>query len=190
MNGWFRRMYLTIGILTKIAINKERARRQASAEPEGVKNALMEHYNQSGIYDMEEDDDYVTLVLKPEIAEPELVDFLQDFYEMRYPEESVRNIYTKMEELKALNTWDEWMEYAREKQCQAFQMDEYIHLSTPYPGGWTRSLDTSAEQVILSLDGKIIMECYGELFEFFTTLIKDKLAKYKLADSIVVAISG
>ena len=51
-------------------------------------------------------------------------------------------------------------------------------------------MDTSAEQVILSLDGKIIMECYGELFEFFTTLIKDKLAKYKLADSIVVAISG
>jgi hypothetical protein len=182
-------LYLTIGILTKIKISKERAKRQASATPEDVKKTLLEHYNKKGIYNLEEDDYYISLKLKPEIAEPEMIDFLNDFYELRYSEEK-RKVYTKMEEIEQRTTLDEWLEYASEKDCSAFQLDEFIHIDTPYPGGWTGFVDTSAEQIILSLDGKIIMECYGELFLFFTNLIKDKLSKYKLADSLKVAISG
>ena len=34
------------------------------------------------------------------------------------------------------------------------------------------------------------MECWGNLFRFFTRLIKERLSKYKLADSLLVAISG
>ncbi|MBR1502343.1 MAG: hypothetical protein IJ618_00475 [Prevotella sp.] len=154
-----------------------------------MKKTLLEHYNKKGIYNLEEDDYYISLKLKPEIAEPEMIDFLHDFYEMRYSEET-RKEYTNMEDIKQRTTLDEWLEYASKKSNYAFQLDEFIHISTPYPGGWTDSLDTSAEQIILSLDGKIIMECYGELFLFFTNLIKDKLSKYKLADSLKVAISG
>ena len=136
-------LYLTIGILTKIKISKERAKRQASATPEDVKKTLLEHYNKKGIYNLEEDDYYISLKLKPEIAEPEMIDFLNDFYELRYSEEK-RKVYTNMEEIEQRTTLDEWLEYAS----------------------------------------------YGELFLFFTNLIKDKLSKYKLADSLKVAISG
>ena len=44
--------------------------------------------------------------------------------------------------------------------------------------------------ILLSADGKIIMECWGALFSFFTRLIKERLSKYKLSDSLLVAISG
>ena len=62
-------MYLTIGIVTQIRIDKERARVQASASPEDVRNALQKHHNQSGIYNLEENDDYVWLSLKPDMPQ-------------------------------------------------------------------------------------------------------------------------
>ena len=37
--------YLTIGLVTRVSINKERARRKASATPEEVKDALQKAYN-------------------------------------------------------------------------------------------------------------------------------------------------
>ena len=108
---------------------------------------------------------------------------------MRYSEES-KNRTIGMEAIKSMTSMDEWLGYAQKKSCYCFQLDEFVHIDTPYPGGWTNTLDTSAEQIILSLDGKIIMECYSGLFEFFTKLIKEKLSKYKLAESLMVAISG
>jgi len=182
-------MYLTIGIVTQIRIDKERARVQASASPEDVRNALQKHHNQSGIYNLEENDDYVWLALKPDIAEPEMIEFLQAFYKIRYTEDC-RNMYTNIDELKAMTTMDEWLHHASKRPCQAFRFDEFVHIHTPYPGGWTRSLETSAKQIILSLDGKIIMECYNELFSFFTKLIRERLSRFKLADSLLVTITG
>jgi hypothetical protein len=48
----------------------------------------------------------------------------------------------------------------------------------------------NVEQIILSLDGKIIMECYDEIFHFFARLIKERLSKYRLANALLVYISG
>ena len=102
--------------------------------------------------------------------------------------------------------WMEWEEEIRLRRPEAlkkwrgelmddirfyyFQQDPYVIISTPCPGGWTDSLTTYVEQFLLSADGKIIMECWGNLFCFFTHLIKERLSKYQLADSLLVAISG
>ena len=118
-----------------------------------------------------------------------MINFLQDFYEMRYSKE-IEERTIGMETIKSMTSMDEWLRYAKTNSCYCFQFDEFVHIDTPYPGGWTHSLEASAEQIILSLDGKIIMECYGELFKFFTKLIKERLSKYKLAESLMVAISG
>ena len=182
--------YLTIGIVTKFMIGKARAKQQASATTEEVREALQMHHNQSGIYNLEEDEGGVWLSLKPEIAEAELIEFLKDFYALRYPDEKLRNTMVRMSEIESRRTLDEWMELASNKRCQAFQLDDFVFYYTPFPRGWTDSLDTRVEQIILSLDGKIIMECYGDLFEFFTNLIKERLSKYRLANSLLVNISG
>lgn len=181
--------YLTIGVATKISVSKERAKRQASASPEKIKEALELNYNKSGIYTVEETEDCVLLTLRPEIAEAELVDLLQDFYALRYSDKD-EYIKEMMETLKNHTKWEEWKEIADEKRFYYFQQDEYVITSTPCPGGWTNSLTTYVEQILLSADGKIIMECWGDLFRFFTRLIKERLSKYQLADSLLVAISG
>ena len=179
--------YLTIGIATKISVSKDEAKRQASATPEKIKDALEFHYNKSGIYTVEETEGSVFLELRPEVAEAELVDLLQDFYALRYSEKDIRKM---MDTLKNHTKWEEWKEIADEKRFYYFQQDPYVIISTPCPGGWTDSLTTYVEQFLLSADGKIIMECWGNLFCFFTHLIKERLSKYQLADSLLVAISG
>ena len=181
--------YLTIGIATKISVSKDEARREASATPEKIKEALELNYNKSGIYTVEETEGSVFLALRPEVAEAELVDLLQDFYALRY---SGKDEYIKemMDTLKNHTKWEEWKEIADEKRFCYFQQDPYVITSTPCPGGWTNSLTTYVEQFLLSADGKIIMECWGNLFRFFTRLIKERLSKYELADSLLVAISG
>jgi len=51
-------------------------------------------------------------------------------------------------------------------------------------------LTVDIEQIILSLDGNIVMECYNSIFAFFTRVVKEKMSKYKLAESLLVYISG
>lgn len=180
--------YLVIGIATSIYINKERAKRQASATPEKIEKALQEQYNQSGIYQVVDYDDCVCLELDPAIAEAEWVDFLEDFYKLRYVHDEPPHI--DMDEIRKRTSLEEWIDFAEKKPYEAYQMDRYGWVSTDYPGGWTNSLDTSADIIILSIDGKILMECYQSLFDFFTRLIRDKLSKYRLAESLMVCISG
>ena len=43
--------------------------------------------------------------------------------------------------------------------------------------------------VLLSIDGKIFMEGYNDLFAFFTRIIREKLADYRLSDSLFVYIT-
>ena len=181
--------YLTIGIATMISVEKDRARRQASATPERIKEALEEHYNSRGIYTVEENEYSVYLSLRPEVAEAELVAMLEDFYKMRYPG---KNAYVEkvMQAIRSATKWDEWLTIAEEKRYEYFQYDEYVVRSTPCEGGWMDSVSTNIKQIILSIDGKILMECYGSLFNFFTSLIRGKLSKYALAESLQVNISG
>ena len=42
----------------------------------------------------------------------------------------------------------------------------------------------------LSLDGKIIMECYGSIMSYFTSVLRDRYRKYALSKSLYVTISG
>lgn len=66
-----------------------------------------------------------------------------------------------------------------------------VWLSTPFCREERKCrVDTGATQIILSIDGKILMECYEGLFDFFTRMIRERLSKYKLADALLVSISG
>ena len=44
--------------------------------------------------------------------------------------------------------------------------------------------------VVLSLDGKIWMECYAKLFDFFARLIREKLSQYRLSNSLYIDITS
>ena len=46
------------------------------------------------------------------------------------------------------------------------------------------------DMVCLSLDGKILMETYDGVMEFFTSLIREKLAGFQLRDAFKVNLVG
>ena len=95
-----------------------------------------------------------------------------------------------MPKIKERNTLREWLELAAEKRYQGFQLDEYADCYTPFPKGWKEVLSTDVEQIILSIDGKILMECYYGVFSFFTKILRERLSAFQLADSLMVSISG
>ena len=179
--------YLVIGIATRLCISKEKARSRASATPEQIAEAMQKYFNQGGIYRLEEDENYISLKLDPAIAEEEMIGFLEDFYSLRYAGD---RIPADMDEIRKRNSLDEWIELAEQKHHEAFQMDKYGWVYTPFPGGWPGYLTTSADLILLSINGKIIMETYGTLFDFLTNLIRERLSRYRLADSLQICISG
>ncbi|MBO5594832.1 MAG: hypothetical protein J5931_09540 [Prevotella sp.] len=182
--------YLTIGLVTSIAIGKERAMKKASAAPEEVRNVVQEVYNRKGIYNVTENDDGVYLKLKPEVANAEMTDFLEEFYRLRYGvKDWSRKAY--MDKIKSRKTLVEWLKLADGSCMETFQLDQYVWLSTPFCREERKCrVDTGATQIILSIDGKILMECYEGLFDFFTRMIRERLSKYRLADALLVSISG
>ena len=185
--------YLTIGLVTGIAISKGRAKAEAKATPEEVRDVLQKTYNQNDIYLLGEDEDAVWLTLRPEVAEAEMPDFLTDFYHLHYSNESRSQEYVKkaLDMVRSKSTLTEWLDLAKNGHLYYFKEDSYVWVTTPFSRGvWDYRLTTRATQIMLSMDGKILMECYGGLFDVFTRLFRERLSKYRLAGGLLVAISG
>ena len=178
--------YLTIGIATRIEADKERAER-LFGNVKDFKSAFEKEFNDSNIYQMRETDTAIVFDLKPDVAEPELMDFVRAFYELRYAK--IRDCNDVLEALSKENTLQGWLNIADEKRFECFQTDEYVRYPIESPNSFS-DLYVSVKQIILSIDGKIVMECYHDLFAFFTKLLQEKMACYHLSNSILVYISG
>lgn len=181
--------YLTIGLMTSIAIGN-RERDYYSATLEEVRDVLQSNYNKSGIYDLKETDRFACLQLKPEIAEAEMISFVDDFYKLRYTEQE-REFMFDMNKIKEKSTLAEWLDLAKESCYGSFQLDRYVQMYSPYKRGFrVNYLATNITQIMLSMDGKIVMEEYYGLFGFFTRLVRERLSKYQLANALLVGITG
>ena len=139
---------------------------------------------------MEEDDDYIVMDLKPEIAEPDWEAMIREFYNLFYQGHKEYCLdFDRLDEKPT--TLEEWIDLADTKSHQGYQkIDQYYYFYGDEIEGWSRYIDTRQYLIGLSLDGKIIMECYDHVLDFFTRLIKEKLGKYRLADSLSVQICG
>ncbi len=180
--------YLTIGIATSIRAYLKRQDFRLTIEE--MRNSLEKQFNQTGIYNvMEYEDAGVRLTLKPEVAEPDWIPMIKDFYDLRYNEGNRYGADLKV--LMNMTKLEEWIELSDKKMYQGYQtVDQYYYGYKDEINGWNRYIETQQEIIALSLDGKIIMECYNDVLEFFTKLIREKLGKYRLADAMVVEICG
>lgn len=177
--------FLAIGIATRMVADKERYAR-AFKGVEGLKAAMEQQFNSSGIYQMIETESKVVLELKPEVAEKEWIDFIRAFYDIRYTDYEERDMI--LEELSQKDNLRDWYEIAACKKYEGYQAIDFYF----YPLEGSSSFYhpyVFMDMVILSLDGKIMMECYWSLFEFFTRIIREKLSNYRLADSLFMDIT-
>ena len=177
--------YLVIGIATCITAEKARAEKEFKSI-ENFKVLFEKEFNSSGIYEMDETDEWINLRLKPDITEMEWLDFLRTFYKLRYTTDYQQD--AAIEELSKAHDLKTWLDLADEKRYQCYQSD-YIYCYPMENPNYYRNFHVGMDLVILSLDGKIIMECYNELFAFFTCLVREKLLDYRLSDSLFVYIT-
>ena len=176
--------YLVIGIATRIAADKKEAAWKFKSIEE-FKIHFERRFNAKGIYQLKENESYSWYELRPEIAEKEWVDFIKDFYEIRYPE-PVEEDYI-LEILSQEKGFEEWIHLAKRREYQSYQMtclSDHVEDQKN-----DRYLTVYMDFVTLSMDGKAWMECYNELFDFFTHLIRKKLSKYQLSESLFVEIT-
>lgn len=178
--------FLVIGIATEIVANKAEAEKQFKGI-ENFKAAFEKKFNANGIYQMKETESRIVLELIPEIVEKEWVEFIQAFYGIRYaPDESDHQF--ALEAISKENNVEAWYKLAEEKCLESYQELPLYYYPMESPSFWGH-FHVGMDFIILSLDGKIIMECYDSLFEFFTRIIREKLANYLLSDSLFVYIS-
>ena len=178
--------YLFIGIATRISANVTKAKEQFKSI-ENFKKQFEQTFNRSGIYQMEEADGRIDLCLNPEVAENEWLRFLDSFYQLRYSCDYRQDEVIK--ELSKTNNLQEWLDIADEKRYECYQSDFLQYFPLENPDNPYNNLYVNMDLVLLSVDGKIIMEGYNELFAFFTRIIREKFSDYRLADSLFVYIT-
>ena len=160
----------------------------------GSQNAIKyveDNYAPLDIYDRTENEEYVMFKIKHKLLETELIDFLGDFYAARMPFDGgeYSECDSLISTLKEAQTAEEIMSLAEKKCWEYFQKDSYWDSICIRDEGWRRAyLDLGG--IDLSLDGKILMECYNGLFKFFTSLVQEKFNKYSLSKALRVTITG
>lgn len=181
--------FLCIGLFTEFAINKEEIKKFNLTVEEVIHWAEQEEVFCKELYMRNDTDEYVLLTLDPVLVRQNLLPFLEDFYRMRYPSGSCD--YESEAALSALSESDpnEWFAIANKKKFQSYQTDsyytDYVKVNNSF-----RPLTIKGIPIILSMDGKIQMECYDGIFQFFTKCIQEQLKNHPLSKAIKVYISA
>lgn len=180
--------FLCIGIYTQIRASRKAAESQYHSIDECRENIVKSKGLDESLYDFHEDEENIYYTLKSDILGRDIVALTKRFYEMRYGVGDKYDSAAALEALEKCQNGQDVMALLQRKCFQCFQNGctyDYV-TATRSIGGML----IDVRSIILSIDGKIIMECYGELFSFFTRLIQEKLSDIPLSKALHVYIDG
>lgn len=185
--------YVCVGLQNKVMVSKSVLDKY---KDEYSHKALLKYFEEThhitDVFERSETEDAYVYLLRGEVIEKELFPFLKDFYPIRY---SNKTYYEKalsvVEGCKSLGELKKLMEESYTDHDNAFQIiedsdrcflnsDSFDHRSFPF----------CFLNVSFSIEGKILMECYGSFLGFIRRSLNELFKKYKLADSIRVWIDG
>lgn len=180
--------FLAIGIVTKQIISKQELQKYKISLDELVSKMQNELHFNPEIYDFFEDEKDVKFILKNEVFVKELLPFLEKFYPMIYD-----NSKSYLETLKELKntTSDKWLPFAEHKSCEQFQMDDYGAEDNLYfDKDFQPRVKILNKSILLSMEGKIMMESYGRQFIFFKLCMIEMFKEFRLGGALRVYITG
>lgn len=125
----------------------------------------------ANIFNLNEEDNGYIFSLKDELLAPNnLNKFLKDFFYDIYDEKHLKiycdDIY---DDIKTKNTVHDLIEFAEENPHQNFQLSySRGSITTPF----IESVYLEYEYIVLFLNGKAYMECYGEFFSYIEKLMR------------------
>lgn len=181
--------YLVIGIATEMYFERQRAEKVFGDINKAIEY-VRENHAPEDVYDLLEGNECIGFKMKDKIVETELVEFLSAFYADRMSNDgSSEETDEILSALANISTTDEIKSLAEDNSMVYFQYDEYWDPIFIETDSWNRMV-VILRGIDLSLDGKIIMECYGSIMSYFTSVLRDRYRKYALSKSLYVTISG
>lgn len=127
--------------------------------------------------------------LRPALLREELIPLLETLYPALYPSPGGEN--DSAEVLQGLRARDpsDWLAWAEGKPHYTFQADRYGHSDRLY-AEFDRRVRVHYLDILLSMEGKIVMETYGRQFRFWQECMAHRFSEFALARSLRVYFSG
>ncbi|MCI5224100.1 MAG: hypothetical protein D3924_15875 [Candidatus Electrothrix sp. AR4] len=174
--------FLAIGLVTKIRVSKAKADLTLEQAQERMQRDL--HYVPE-IYTASEKENRYHFLLNKEILHAELLPFLKALYPLLYPNPSY---YDDILETLATMPPLEWLQWAQGKPKEAFQFDEYG--TRDYLSMHHTRIPVAYDAVLLSMEGKIVMETFGRQFTFVKYALMQTFRQFRLAGALRMYITG
>lgn len=179
--------YLMIGLTTQVVINKKEAN-QCKITAEEVIHLLKEKKRICpDLYLRQEDEDEVVLTLEPTLFQSGLLPFLKDFYQDFYFSNDAKCDAEEVLSDLSKESPDQWMTIADQKEYECYQTSGYMETDYLRVNSF-HSMRIRQSHIILSMNGKISMECYGDLFCFLKKCIRERFAEHPLSQTIDIYI--
>lgn len=183
--------FLAVGITTNLSISKEKAEKEKITLDEAIQNLNQNKHFLPEIYDFTDEKGLWKWSLKQEIIEAELLDFLKALYPLLYISKKYTDYDEVLEKLSQTNA-SSWIELANAKSFESFQIDEYGESERLYfdEKPFQPKLTVDFTSIALAMEGKIMMEVYGGLFNFFKISLQKAFPEFQLSKALRVYISG
>ena len=179
--------YLAVGLRLKASVRKEK---QLDGKSVGeILGKVEDKYNLSEIYERREEETYYEYSIKKEVLDKELVPLIEKFYALRYTKDERTDAANVIETLKALPDTSARLELLNDRRYQTYQAGDdmdYFYIDAFPP----MKIRVCSYNAILSIDGKIAMDCYGRVLDFFSRCIAAQLQEFALSKALTVWIDG
>ncbi|MEJ6950180.1 hypothetical protein [Natronospora cellulosivora (SeqCode)] len=177
--------YLCVGICKNIVISR------VEVEEKDIKlNDILVKLNEIidlAMYDKVENGEEIIWKLKEEfINQEELIKFLElqfEFYK-QYPADE-ENFMQVIDFLKKTNSCNEIIDKARTKSLASFQITNH---KNSYQISSFKRLNFNFEIILFLSQGKILMECYSNILQYFERIIRLQRDKFPIAGAVKVFI--
>ncbi|CAM5779220.1 hypothetical protein [Brevibacillus borstelensis] len=157
--------YLQAGICYQIVIRKREFTDVLTNKQ------LFEELNKEidiSLFDVEETDEHVCFVIKEEIVLGQLHDFMEHQFSL-YNQGYADEFATVLSEISKKKSLTDIIELAKEKKSRFFQeSDVYQHFKVY---SW-KSVGAKVSMLTFFVEGKILMECYGNLLRYIEKLVR------------------
>lgn len=180
--------FLCISIVTDLCMSKKEVKECRLEEKDVVSKALELYGLDPKMYVLSQsnDEDDLLVELNAEVLRQDLISFLEDFYQDYYGGD--KEMYEDaLAELHA-TPHDKWINLAKEKSYKSYHYNVSMYQKA-IRIDYSQRIRVACGNIILCLNGKIIMECYNQLFYFLQKCIRDRYPSHPLARTLNVFIT-
>lgn len=181
--------YLATGIVQKMIISK-RDMESYNIPIENIVKSLKEELTLDH-YIFSEDEKTIFWTIKPEMLEGNFVEFLEAQFKMYDAGEEDEDFQEAIDQIKEAKTGHNIVELANTKSLVHFQMVDYI-LGDMYlrQNGVLRHITVKYHLMAFFMDGKVIMECYGDILHYFERALRLQEEKYSIVACLKTMITS